>query len=117
MPYKDPEKAKEYQRKYSEIHRERKKPAYHKSLLKLKHSMSVEDYNNLLVKQDHKCALCNKHVSELERRLAVDHCHETGRIRGLLCMPCNTSLGQLGDDEKSLKKIISYLNETQNAGV
>lgn len=115
MPYKDIQKNKQYQKEYAKKHQERKKPAYHKSMLKLKYGMTVEEYNEILFKQDHCCALCSKHVSELERRLAVDHCHGTGRIRGLLCMPCNTSLGQLGDNTESMYKIIDYL--TQNTGV
>lgn len=115
MPYKDLNKNKQYQKEYSEKNKERKKPAFFRSMLKLKYGITVQQYNTMLENQNSCCALCEKHTSVLERRLAVDHCHETGRIRGLLCMPCNTSLGQLGDNEESMYKIIDYL--TQNTGV
>jgi hypothetical protein len=54
---------------------------------------AVQKYNELLMGQDYCCKMCNAHNSNFARALAVDHCHKTGEIRGLLCGPCNTSLG------------------------
>jgi hypothetical protein len=50
------------------------------------------------------CKICGK-----EKRLVVDHCHETGQVRGMLCFSCNTGIGQLGDSVDMLKAAIAYL--------
>ena len=56
------------------------------------------EYNELLEKQKGVCALCPATDSGDGRPLFVDHCHETGRVRGLLCKQCNTAIGLLGDN-------------------
>ena len=56
-----------------------------------------------------KCNICSKP----EDTLCVDHCHKTGKIRGLLCFDCNTGLGKLGDDVQSIQRAIDYLNVQQ----
>jgi len=56
----------------------------------------------------HTCYICGREESE-NKRLAIDHCHETGDIRGLLCSKCNKALGLLGDDIDTLKRAIEYL--------
>ncbi len=71
--------------------------------------IGVEEYSRLLVQQDHKCAICGRHESSLSRRLAVDHCHINGHVRGLLCGPCNTGLGSFRDSETFLTNAINYL--------
>ena len=53
------------------------------------------------------CHLCG--VSGDERRMCVDHCHETGRVRGMLCGRCNTALGVLGDNVAGLLRAVNYL--------
>lgn len=115
MPYKTLNARRQYHKDYWAKNKHIKKEKGRQYWLKSKYNITPKDYDEMLEKQNHRCALCNKHVSELERRLAVDHCHDTGIIRGLLCMPCNTSLGQLGDTPKAISKILSYL--TQNTGV
>ena len=54
-------------------------------------TFDLNDYNRAFQIQGGKCALCDKHQSELKRALAVDHDHATGRFRGLLCSPCNSN--------------------------
>lgn len=78
--------------------------------LKRRYGISVEDYEALLSAQNGRCALCPK-TPDQERygNLNVDHCHETNRIRGLLCTPCNHAIGQLGDTEASIFKALEYL--------
>lgn len=79
------------------------------SRYKYLYGITTEDYNLLLEKQHHKCALCKRHDDEFKTRLAVDHDHNTGEIRGLLCRGCNLALGRLGDTEESLLRVIKYL--------
>ena len=58
--------------------------------------------------QGGKCAICEEQCLT-ERELAVDHCHKTGKVRGLLCMRCNTALGSFKDDLLLLEKAMFYL--------
>ncbi len=71
-----------------------------------KYGVTVEWYDETLRKQDGKCAIC---LQEPGSRLHVDHCHETGRVRGLLCFTCNSAIGKLGDDVERLRRAIKYL--------
>jgi hypothetical protein len=66
----------------------------------------------MLEAQDYKCAICGvlDVVAPGNGALAVDHCHETGRVRGLLCSICNTSLGGFRDDPELLQRAVNYLN-------
>lgn len=70
---------------------------------------NIYDYNRLFKEQDGKCAICEK-----EKKLAVDHDHETEKVRGLLCLDCNTSLGKLGDNEWGLLAGIWYIATGNN---
>ena len=79
--------------------------------LEKKYDITLEQYNELLIKQDFCCAICGKHVSKCKKRLAVDHDHITGEVRGLLCMQCNIILGNANDDVEILLEAINYLNK------
>ena len=72
--------------------------------------LTVDQYEAILEKQSGVCALCSSPPKK--RKLAVDHCHETGRIRGLLCSNCNTGLGKMGDNIAGLERAILYLSES-----
>ncbi len=76
--------------------------------LKRKFGISLEDYERLLAEQDGRCAICGNRPHE-DISLHVDHDHETGRIRGLLCFKCNNALGDLGDDPDVLVRAALYL--------
>lgn len=71
--------------------------------------VTEDEYNELFTKQSGKCAICGKHQSDLNHTLCVDHCHETGKIRGLLCHDCNVGIGRLKDSLKNLRNAIKYL--------
>jgi hypothetical protein len=62
-------------------------------------------YERLYLEQQGNCALCGKHRSVLR----LDHCHTTGKVRGLLCNACNGALGQLGDNQEGLSRALSYV--------
>lgn len=81
--------------------------------MNLKYSVGInlEEYNRLFGLQEGCCAICGIHQSKLKKRLAVDHCHETGEIRSLLCSKCNCGLGQYNDDIVLLEKAIKYLKK------
>lgn len=74
--------------------------------IRRKFGISEEQYFELLRKQGSKCAICGKQPLPGEIALAVDHDHETNRIRGLLCYSCNTKLGWY---EKFTEQIRKYL--------
>ena len=69
------------------------------------------NYDKLYSQQNGCCAICSKHQSELKQALAVDHNHETGEVRGLLCRPCKTGIGLLRESKQILNNAINYLNK------
>lgn len=79
--------------------------------LKKDYKLSWNDYLQLLIVQDNKCAICQR-TSESEV-LCVDHCHKTGQIRGLLCRKCNMMLGLAGDSIDLLQNSVKYLKKRQ----
>ena len=78
--------------------------------LKNKYGLSLKEYNSLKRKQGDVCAICKKPCQK-HKRLSVDHCHKTERIRGLLCEACNHGLGKFKDDPKLLMRASLYLTE------
>lgn len=84
---------------------------------RLRYKISIDDYNKLLKKQNNVCALCKETETlydpkiKKQRALAVDHCHTTGKIRGLLCRNCNVGLGCFKDNVDLLDKAKEYLKE------
>ena len=76
---------------------------------KKNYGISLDDYNLMLEEQDNCCAICKKHSSENSTVLHVDHCHETGEVRGLLCYKCNSVLGYAKDDIQTLLTAVDYL--------
>ena len=90
-----------------------KKPDYHVNRhLQLNYGLSLEDYNLLLKSQNEVCKGCGVFYKDaLRGKLFVDHCHTTGKIRGLLCQKCNTALGMINDNTNTLISLINYLKE------
>ena len=78
-----------------------------------KFGITRDEYNDLYNEQNGSCACCGKHQVELNVTMAVDHCHETGRVRGLLCGPCNRGIGMLGDNIEGLRKALKYLEDAE----
>jgi len=81
----------------------------------LKHKFGINEqiYNEMLLKQNNVCAICKKSNSGDKRtkNFAVDHCHKTGIIRGLLCAACNKGIGLLEDSPDNLQAAIEYLSK------
>ena len=76
--------------------------------LQRKYGLSLDQYEAMLASQRGTCAICTRPPGE-GRSLHIDHDHETGRIRGLLCFRCNNSLGDLDDDPALLRAALRYL--------
>lgn len=118
----NPEKAKELDRKRGAKYREKSKDTrkiyYNKNKNKFKNriilkkfGISLDDYNKMFEKQKGCCGICNTHQSEFNISLAIDHCHTTGKIRGLLCNHCNMGIGLFNENIKTLEKSIEYLKQ------
>lgn len=81
------------------------------------YKISYKDYTELCKLQNYKCKICNKEETAIEpktnkiRRLAVDHCHDNGTVRGLLCSRCNTGIGLFKDNIHNLSEAIKYLKK------
>jgi hypothetical protein len=71
----------------------------------------VDQYGTLLAAQGGICAICGGPPTGMGKSYHVDHDHETGIVRGLLCSNCNTALGLLGDDPSRLAAAIRYLQD------
>lgn len=79
--------------------------------LKRTYGITLEQYNELLERQDYACAVCNKKQDKIKYNLHVDHNHKTGEIRGLLCFNCNNKIIGRHTDPKLLAQAVIYLTE------
>jgi hypothetical protein len=108
---RDPEARKAFNRAY--YHRKIKtSPEYAARIRNAKvaklYGLSAAEYAALKLRFKNRCGICGAQP-EKGRNLAVDHCHRTNVVRGLLCRPCNMGLGKLGDSIEGLERAIAYL--------
>lgn len=85
----------------------------YKADIKRRYGISYEEYVKILEAQGGGCAICGSDVNQNSRtsgKLFVDHCHTSGRVRGLLCSKCNHALGLFNDNPSLLEKALTYLN-------
>lgn len=104
-----------YDCKREEINAERRKDVsryasdeakdYH---LRRKYGIGIEDKRAMIVAQGGRCAVCRHELAD-GRQTCVDHNHETGAVRGVLCRSCNVALGQLRDDPVIIGALLLYL--------
>ena len=82
--------------------------------LRRKYGITLDQFEGMMAAQDNKCKICAVTFAGYGKRTAlspvVDHCHEAGHIRGLLCHNCNVALGHFRDDPALLVKAIEYLS-------
>lgn len=76
--------------------------------LRCKYGIETAEWDRLFEGQGRACAICRREEFGVKKP-AVDHCHRTGVIRGLLCGPCNRALGYMRDDPEILQRAIAYL--------
>jgi len=79
--------------------------------LQRKYGITTEQRDEMIEAQDNKCLICNTDFDEIDHAPHVDHCHESGIVRGILCKFCNTGLGQFKDNTDFLKSAIEYLEK------
>lgn len=76
------------------------------------YGIDLDEYNRMFEEQEGSCAICGKHQIELDRALSVDHCHSSGKVRGLLCNKCNTGIGFFDNNIEVLENSIKYLKKS-----
>ena len=91
----------------------------YKYTLKTKYNLTVEEYQALQEAAGGKCQICAVQLENIFQQIigvhaAVDHCHTTGKVRGLLCRKCNSGIGMLKDDVALLDKALRYLNDNNH---
>jgi len=91
-------------------HKNKHKHTVYRKFWYIKHTYNIteEEYNKMLLLQNNKCLICDRSITELNSCLCVDHDHNTGLIRGLLCRHCNACLGWY---EKYKEYIEKYLKK------
>ena len=83
-------------------------------MLRTLYGITLEQHDALLESQGGVCAICGATPEQSAKgALAVDHCHTTGKVRGLLCGNCNVGIGQLRDDPKLVRRAAEYLERFQ----
>lgn len=102
----NPEKKKAWSRAWQKANPEKRFAAE----LRRNFGITPGDYRAMLAAQGGVCAICRK-PEKIRQRLAVDHDHATGKVRGLLCRDCNTSLGKFGDSLEILRNAVAYLEK------
>ena len=108
---KNQEKRKAYNRDYSR----RRSDKLHADHVRRTYGLTGEQYIAMCAAQDWRCAICGVHQSELVRRLHVDHCHETGQVRGALCTKCNSGIAHLGESDERMRLAMAYLAKWRRA--
>ena len=80
-----------------------------------KYGLTTEQFDSMLKEQDSKCKICKRklhHEGSFKEKPHVDHCHSTGKVRGLLCGWCNQGIGSAFEDVSVLSEMINYLNDS-----
>lgn len=110
----DSERAKAYYAKHNKPRTEEEKEARWVSELRQRYGLTLDGYQEILKRQNGVCAICEGQPNGPgadKGRFHVDHCHRTGKVRGLLCGKCNTAIGLLDDDAKRAMRVARYIEE------
>ena len=125
-----PDKIRQYSKKYWEkdpaahrarvnaarrLHPDRARLYNKRAALKMKFGMTVELYRELLAAQGGVCAICC--AADGDIGLAVDHCHTSGAVRGLLCRKCNWGIGSFSDNPSRLRAAAAYLERQETEAI
>jgi hypothetical protein len=91
--------------------RAKRKAAQRKRRLSTKYGLTVEEHAQMLSVQGGACLICRRSPRGRQKALCVDHCHSTGKVRGLLCSSCNSALGLLKEDVDRMQSMIRYVRD------
>lgn len=105
-----------YNKKYADKKPDLMKAKDRKNSLKRFWNMTVEQFEEMKAAQGETCALCPKTESNPHKALCIDRCHETGKIRGLLCDNHNRAMGLFKDSIEDMEKAINYLKSYRSVG-
>lgn len=107
---RDPERYNAYAREWQKknLRGDRKRSAHYK----FRYGLSLQQIADPLEKQGGGCAICG----ELKPRMAVDRCHKSGAVRGILCGTCNSAIGMLQENPQTLAAATKYLEEANDTG-
>jgi hypothetical protein len=106
------EKTKEYQERYYAKNPDKPLQYDRQTKLRRKYGIDIKEYERLEAEQGGRCAICKELPSDPRGyRLHVDHCHATGKVRGLLCTSCNSGLGRFKDSVERLESAVKYLEQ------
>lgn len=96
---------------YRESNPEKIKEIQRNTKYKLNYGITTADFEKLYSSQGEKCEICKKSTDKISTNMCVDHDHDTGKVRGILCRKCNSALGLFTDNEEILENAISYLKK------
>ena len=99
----------EYQRRRRAADPEGEARKQRNATLKNQYGITLDEYNEMFRQQGEKCVICGTKECASGKTFSVDHDHKTGKVRGILCMDCNVSLGKLKDDPDLFRKAAEYL--------
>lgn len=105
---KDADHLKAYERSRPKVDYETRRAAQ----LRREYGIEPQDFDRMVSDQGGRCAVCDEQPEPIRGRrigLFVDHCHDTGEVRGLLCSRCNTGIGQMRDDPRIMRAAIAYV--------
>ena len=101
-------KNKEKQRKKDKLYYANNKEKERERKFKQKYNLSLDEYNAMLKNQDNKCLICGNELKD-KQKIHIDHCHKTGKVRGILCARCNTRLELVENHPEIIQSMFTYL--------
>ena len=114
----NPERWQEIQSNYKKVAKEKREkrlandPLYDKKNNIKKYGITYTEYDNMYSNQNGKCACCGDEIKRIDKHTHIDHCHTTGKVRGILCKSCNIGIGEFKDSVDILQKAIDYLTSS-----
>ena len=106
------DKVRQRQKELRKLNPERSRASTRKSEYKRQYNLKIEDYDKLLIQQNFCCIICKSlEPGKGKSRFSIDHNHETGKVRGLLCMACNQVIGRFKEDAKRFRRAAEYLKK------